>query len=69
MRFPYSNLFSGLNETPGLVVQTNTMSTQVFGEYHLVMGTLKQAMENSFYDPRAVVMVIKFINKDLRPEN
>lgn len=66
---PILQFIAQLNATEGLVVQTNTMSTQVFGEYKLVMDTLTAAMESSFADPRAVVMVVKFINKDLRPSN
>lgn len=54
-----------LNSYPELQVNTNSMSTQVFGEYDRVMDALKIEMKASFLKPEAVVMVIKFVNQDL----
>lgn len=53
-----------LNEVSGLVVKTNGMSTQVFGEYDLVMQTLTTEIKKSFELPHSV-FILKIINTDL----
>ncbi|MDY0084774.1 MAG: hypothetical protein RBR84_02540 [Bacteroidales bacterium] len=53
-----------LNEVSGLVVKTNGMSTQVFGEYDLVMQTLTTEIKKSFELPHSV-FILKIINADL----
>ena len=53
-----------INTYPGLVVRTNTMSTQVFGEYANVMNALTTEIEKSFNLPHSV-FVMKIINADL----
>ena len=57
----------GLRAHEGLLVQANTMSTQVFGEYDLVMSALGQEMKAAFAEGRATAMVLKLVNLDLRP--
>ena len=37
-----------LNNVEGLTVVGNTMSTQIFGDYDLVMDTLKTEIKNSW---------------------
>ena len=49
----------------GLVANTNGMSTQVFGEYDLVMGALTAEIKKSFQLPHSV-FVMKVINADLQ---
>lgn len=49
----------------GLVANTNGMSTQVFGEYDLVMGALTAEIKKSFALPHSV-FVMKVINADLQ---
>jgi len=49
----------------GLVANTNGMSTQVFGEYDLVMGALTAEIKKSFELPHSV-FVMKVINADLQ---
>lgn len=56
-----------LNTHKELTVLTNTMSTQVFGEYHDVMNAIQQEMRTSFEQDVKQVMVMKFINSDLTP--
>lgn len=56
-----------LNKHKTLTVLTNTMSTQVFGEYDDVMKAIKNEMKTSFEKDLKQVMVMKFINSDLRP--
>lgn len=48
-----------------LEVKTNTMSTQVFGEYDFLMDTLKKEMKVSFENKEAIVVVMKLVNMDL----
>ena len=56
-----------LNTYDSLTVITNTMSTQVFGEFDEVMLALKNEIKTSFAKEVKQIMVIKFINSDLRP--
>jgi len=56
-----------LNTYATIKVVTNTMSTQIFGEYDDVMNALKNEMKTSFEKDVKQIMVVKFINSDLRP--
>jgi len=56
-----------MNTYENLKVQTNTMSTQIFGEYMDVMDALKNEIHKSFELPHSV-FVMKIINADLRPK-
>ena len=57
-----------LNAHPELTVNTNTMSSQVFGDYDILMPILTQEMKLSFETYGKSVFVIKFINADLTPK-
>ncbi|MFC0117617.1 hypothetical protein [Pseudoalteromonas xiamenensis] len=57
-----------LNQHEGLQVLTNTMSTQVFGDYDLVMRVLTEEMKRSHEQFGKAVFVCKFIGGDLSPE-
>ncbi|EHR41499.1 hypothetical protein [Alishewanella jeotgali] len=48
-------------------VLTNTMSTQIFGEYDAVMQALQRCMRWSMEHYGKLVFVCKFIPGDLRP--
>ena len=48
-----------------LEIKTNSMSTQVFGDYDFLMDTLKKEMKISFENQEAIVMVMKVVNMDL----
>lgn len=50
-----------LNAVPGLRVETNSMSTQVFGEYDLVFATLQRELRDVFAAGGANVLVTKFL--------
>ncbi|RUO24018.1 hypothetical protein CWE09_12795 [Aliidiomarina minuta] len=52
---------------PDLVVNTNTMSTQIFGDYKIVMEVLTKELERVYQKVPSQVLVCKFINSDLRP--
>jgi uncharacterized protein YqgV (UPF0045/DUF77 family) len=53
-----------LNKYDELVVKTNGMSTQVFGEYKNLMSILTNEIEKSFELPHSV-FILKIINADL----
>lgn len=57
-----------LNAHPQLQVITNTMSTRVFGDYELLMNTLKTEMRASYENFGRAIFVCKFIDGDLSPE-
>lgn len=58
------NFIERINTYSALTVRTNTMSTQIFGEYKDVMGALTAEIEKSFALPHSI-FVIKIINADL----
>ena len=64
---PIQGFIDELNCKPGLTVITNTMSTQVFGDYDEVMAALQSAMRWSFETYGKAVFVCKFLQGDLRP--
>ncbi|MGX5914686.1 YkoF family thiamine/hydroxymethylpyrimidine-binding protein [Aliidiomarina sp. Khilg15.8] len=57
-----------LAEYTELEVHTNTMSTQVFGEFSDVMRILTEELELLYQQVPSQVLVCKFINRDLRPQ-
>ena len=56
-----------LQNTSGLSVVGNTMSTQVFGDYDLVMDTLKNEIRYSYEKYGKAIFVCKFIGMNLDP--
>lgn len=58
------NFIERINKYPALTVHTNTMSTQIFGEYKDVMSVLTDEIEKSFALPHSI-FVMKIINADL----
>ncbi|PIP79996.1 MAG: hypothetical protein COW84_07555 [Gammaproteobacteria bacterium CG22_combo_CG10-13_8_21_14_all_40_8] len=56
-----------LNQAEDLVCMTNTMSTQLFGEFAPVMAVLQDIIHYSFSSYGKQVFVAKFINNDLTP--
>lgn len=61
---PIKNFIDRINKYPKLVIRTNTMSTQIFGEYGDVMKALTNEIQKSFDLPHSV-FVMKIINADL----
>lgn len=51
----------------GLSVVGNTMSTQIFGDYDLVMDTVKEEIRRSYEEFGKSVLVCKFIGRNLDP--
>jgi uncharacterized protein YqgV (UPF0045/DUF77 family) len=61
---PIREFIDRINTYDGIIAQTNGMSTQVFGEYDLVMKALTAEIKKSFENPHSV-FVMKVINADL----
>jgi uncharacterized protein YqgV (UPF0045/DUF77 family) len=61
---PIKDFIARLNQHENLKVETNNMSTQVFGEYFGVMEALTREIHKSFELPHSV-FVMKIINADL----
>ncbi len=56
-----------LKQRAGLRVIGNTMSTQIFGEYDLVMDVLREEMRLSLAQHGRAIFVCKFVDGDLSP--
>ena len=57
-----------LNEYDGLKVITNTLSTQIFGDYDLVMQVLNTEIKRSYEEFGKAIFVCKFLSGDLSPQ-
>lgn len=65
---PYIKHFiERLHATPGISVVGNTMSTQIFGEYDVVMEVLKEEIRASWDTFGRSIFVCKFIGRNLDP--
>jgi len=62
---PILNFIKKIKAHSALSVKTNSMSTQIFGEYQEVMSILQKEMEPVFAEELKTVMVMKIINADL----
>jgi len=62
---PIQAFIDRLNTYDSLVIKTNGMSTQVFGEYDDVFGAISTEIKKSFEVPHSV-FVLKVINADLQ---
>jgi uncharacterized protein YqgV (UPF0045/DUF77 family) len=62
---PIKDFILRMKSYENLSIRTNTMSTQVFGEYQEVMGALTNEIQKSFDLPHSI-FVLKIINADLR---
>jgi uncharacterized protein YqgV (UPF0045/DUF77 family) len=56
-----------LRAREGLSVVGNTMSTQVFGDYDIVMDSLKDEIRRSYEQFGKAIFVCKFIGVNLDP--
>ncbi len=54
-----------LNQYPEIEVRTNTMSTQIFGEYDTLMDLMKNEIKKAFSATKTTIMVLKIVNEDL----
>lgn len=62
---PILEFIQSLQAYPGIKVKTNSMSTQIFGEYDAVMHALSGAIKPAFAKEHKVSMVLKLLNSDL----
>jgi uncharacterized protein YqgV (UPF0045/DUF77 family) len=53
-----------LNQQPDIEVRTNSMSTQIFGEYEAVMRAIQICTQEAFSTDSSVSLVCKFLNVD-----
>lgn len=56
-----------LRAQEGITVFTNQLSTQLSGDYDLVMDTLQAAMKESLANGPTASFVIKVLNADIEP--
>lgn len=61
---PIKDFIKRINTYDKLVVNTNPMSTQIFGEFDEVMQAINREIYKSFELPHSI-FVIKIINADL----
>ena len=62
---PIQEFIDRMNTYSSLVVRTNGMSTQVFGEYGEVFDAIKAEIQAAFQLPHSV-FILKVINADLQ---
>lgn len=62
---PILNFIKKIKSYPNISTKTNSMSTQIFGDYDDVMNLLKKEIKPVFEDKLKTVMVMKIINADL----
>ena len=63
---PILEFIRKLKSYPGLEIKSNSMSTQIFGDYDLVSEILKNELKIALTTDKTVVAVLKIVNKDLR---
>jgi uncharacterized protein YqgV (UPF0045/DUF77 family) len=61
---PIKAFIERLNNDDALIVKTNGMSTQVFGDYDHMMEVLTREIKQAFASPHSV-FVMKLVNADL----
>lgn len=66
---PILEFIDDLRSNPDLTVMVNTMSTQIFGDFDVVMSQLSKTMKGAFGEKISKILVVKFINSDLSPQD
>lgn len=61
---PILRFIKRLRQNENLRVESNSLSTQIFGDYEEVMGTLQSEMKKSFEENETVSMVMKVVSID-----
>ncbi len=62
---PIKDVIERLNANSSVKVVTNTMSTQIRGEYDVVMAVLNQEIKKTFDQCPKAVFAIKILNNPL----
>ncbi len=60
---PIKKFIAQLSACEGIVVKPNSMSTQVFGEYDVVMNSITSCIKNAMELPNSI-FVLKMMNLD-----
>ena len=65
---PYIKAFiERLQATEGLSVVGNTVSTQIFGDFDVVMDTVKTEIKRSWEEFGRCIFVVKYLGRNLDP--
>lgn len=64
---PIIAFIQNLRQEKNIEVATNELSTQVAGDYDLVMDTIKTAIGNTFRTAGTCSFVLKVLNVDIQP--
>jgi len=59
---PILDFIKRMNNYADLEIETNKLSTQVFGEYEYIMQALTREMKTTFEQDNTVIMVMKVLN-------
>ena len=59
---PILDFIDRLNTFPDLRIETNSMSTQIRGDYDQIMQVLTVEMKTSFQQDNTVIMVLKIVH-------
>ena len=63
---PIDEFIAALNQHGQVEVKTNSISTQLFGDYDVVMALIQEAIKKSFETWGKCVFVTKFLLGDTR---
>jgi len=63
---PIKAYIEALNQIEDLEVRTHALSTELFGDYDVVMRAINQTTRKAFETDGGVVLVAKYLNRDRR---
>ena len=63
---PILAFIHSLEANPEIFVRRNNMSTQIFGEFEVLMPLLNNNMKKAMETDKSVVMILKVVNADLK---
>ena len=64
---PIKDVIERLNTHDGIEVWTNAMSTQLFGDYDIVMDALRAEIGTTFENNPKAVFTIRILNNPVAP--
>jgi len=63
---PIDDFIASLQKYENIEIRTNSISTQLFGEYDTIMDILKKEISKTFDIEKNVVLNVKIVNGDSR---
>ena len=63
---PIDDFIASLKKYKTIEVRVNNMSTQIFGDYDIIMDILKKEISKTFDFEKNVVLNVKIVNGDSR---